>query len=105
MDGDSHWANQAALILAGLALLVALSGRIWVGPSNPTGPQAGQAHLRADKAQLQATLEQLRKGIRPQFRVPGKPVLPMVPSAPSPKLLPAAPLLPGGPATLVIPPG
>jgi len=99
MDGDSHWANRAALILASLALLVALSGRIGWEHGGPAGlPPVAQAQLRAN-------LERLGKGMGPQFRVPGKQGLPMMPPALSPKLLPAPPLLPDGPSTLVIPPG
>ena len=106
MDGDLRWANRAALVLAGLGLLVALSGRIAFERRTPAeAAQAAQAQLRPDKAQLQAELERLRKGMAPQFRVPGKPVLPMAPFAPIPRLLPAEPLLPDGPSMLVIPPG
>jgi len=50
MDGDSHWANGRARLLAGLALPVALSGRIGWGRFE-TSPYA-KAAQRAARAGL-----------------------------------------------------
>jgi len=104
MERTTDWKVPAALILAGLALLVALSGR---GFSFPGEPRTQSITVSPDGGSFR-----LEKGVDPsafgqKFAVPepmmpsAKPGMPAAPVAPDVQAVPAVPAAPASPDNIM----